>query len=195
MSKRLEWFYDVVSPTSYLAWSQLPALAARTGAELVIRPMFQGGVMQATGNRPPGTVAAKGKWMGQDLQRFARRYGVTLNSNPHFPMNTLPIQRVSIARKDQPDFHRFLDAMFAACWLDQKNVGDRDVLSAVVAAAGYDVAEFWREAEDDANKAALKANTEEAVARGVFGSPSFFVGDELFFGQDRLDFVEEALRA
>src|SRR5262245_54082025 len=95
MSKTVEFFYDFTSPTAYLAWTQLPKLAARTNAKLVYRPMFLGGVMQATENRPPGTVKAKGKWMAQDLARWAKRYGVTYRVNPHFPMLTLMVQRAA----------------------------------------------------------------------------------------------------
>ncbi|MBI1340624.1 2-hydroxychromene-2-carboxylate isomerase [bacterium] len=196
MPRSLEFFYDVISPTAYLASKQLPAIAERTGAKLVYRPFFLGGVMQATGNRPPATVPAKGKWMQADLQRYAKRYGVVLGSNPHFPMmNTLPVQRASIVLRQRADFPAFLAAVFDAVWREGANIADRETLTAIVSGAGFDAGAFWAAAEDPANKEALKAATEEAVARGAFGAPTFFVGDEMFFGQDRLDFVEEALKA
>lgn len=194
MTRKLEFFFDVVSPTAYLAWTQLPGVIDRTGADLVYRPFFLGGVMAATGNRPPGTVEAKGKWMNADLSRFAARYGVAFERNPTFPMNTLPIMRASIAWKDRADFEEFLATIFKAIWSDQKAVGEEDVLTDVLSVSGMDADMFWSAARDPANKEALKANTDEAVARGVFGAPTFFVGEEMHFGQDRLDFVEEALR-
>jgi 2-hydroxychromene-2-carboxylate isomerase len=194
MTKSVEFFYDFTSPTAYLAWTQLPKIAARAGAKLVYRPMFLGGVMQATENRPPGTVAAKGKWMRDDLARFARRYGVTYTMNPHFPMLTLLTQRIAVGLLDKPEFERYLEAVFNAAWRDGKNIADKAVLAEVLSAAGFDAAAIIALADDPANKEKLKINTDEAVARGAFGAPTFFVGDEMHFGQDRLDFVEEALR-
>jgi len=195
MSKTVEFFYDFTSPTAYLAWTQLPKIAARTGAKVVYRPMFLGGVMQATENRPPGTVAAKGKWMRDDLARFARRYGVTYTMNSHFPMLTLLTQRIAVGLVDTPQFERYLEAVFNAAWRDGRNIADKVELADVLASAGLDAPAILALADDPANKEKLKANTDEAVARGAFGAPTFFVGDEMHFGQDRLDFVEEKLRS
>lgn len=198
MGRKLEFFYDFTSPTAYLAWTQLPALVARTGAELVYRPMFLGGVMQTTGNRPPGTVEAKARWMAADLARFARRYGVPYAPNPHFPMLTLLTQRAAVGLDGRPEFETYLAAIFHAAWRDARNIADRGTVAEVAAAAGLDAAEVLALAEDPANKEKLKANTDEAVARGAFGAPTFFVegreGVEMHFGQDRLDWVEAALR-
>lgn len=194
MSKTVEFFYDFTSPTAFLAWTQLPAIVKRTGAKLVYRPMFLGGVMQATENRPPGTVPAKGKWMQADLQRWAKRYGVEFKGNPHFPMLTLMVQRAAVGWVDRPDFEKYLAAIFNAAWREQKNIADKTALAEIVSAAGFKPEDFFAAAENPANKEKLKANTDEAVARGAFGAPTFFVGDEMHFGQDRLDFVEEALR-
>lgn len=191
--KTVEFFYDFTSPTAFLAWRQLPKIVARTGGKLVYRPMFLGGVMQATDNRPPGAVAAKGRWMAADLARFAKRYGVAYRMNPHFPMLTLMVQRAAVGWLDRPDFETYLAAIFNAAWVDGRNIADKGELSDVLTNAGFDAAEFFAAAEDPTNKAKLKANTEEAVARGAFGAPTFFIGDEMHFGQDRLDFVEEAL--
>jgi 2-hydroxychromene-2-carboxylate isomerase len=193
MSKTVEFFYDFTSPTAYLAWTQLPKIVARTGGKLVYRPMFLGGVMQTTGNRPPGTVEAKGRWMQADLARFARRYGVPFARNPHFPMMTLLTQRIAVGIVDTPDFERYLAAVFNAAWRDSKNIADKAVLAEALTSASLDAAKLTAMADDPANKEKLKANTDEAVARGAFGAPTFFVGDEMHFGQDRLDFVEEAL--
>jgi 2-hydroxychromene-2-carboxylate isomerase len=194
MSKTIEFFYDFTSPTAYLAWTQLPKIAARNNAKLVYRPMFLGGVMQATENRPPGTVPSKGKWMAADLARWAKRYGVTYKLNPHFPMLTLMVQRAAYNWLDTPDFDRYLAAIFNAAWKDQKNIADKAQLAEILTAANFNPETFFAAAENPENKAKLKATTDEAVARGAFGAPTFFVGDEMHFGQDRLDFVEEALR-
>lgn len=193
MPKTLEFFYDFTSPTAYLAWARLPSIVQRTGAKLVYRPMFLGGVMQATGNRPPGTVEAKGKWMAADLQRWAKRFDTPFVRNPHFPMMTLMVQRAAHGWIDRPDFEKYLAAIFNAAWRKQQNIADKDTLAAIVAEAGFSAADFFAAAEDPANKEKLKATTDEAIARGVFGAPTFFVGEEMHFGQDRLDFVEEAL--
>ncbi len=195
MPRRLEFFYDFTSPTAYLAWARLPAIVKRTGAELVYRPMFLGGVMQTTGNRPPGMVAPKGAWMAADLQRWAKRYDTPYRPNPHFPMMTLMVQRAAQEWVARPDFEKYLAAIFNAAWQDQKNIADKAVLAEILTVADFSPEEFFAAAENPANKEKLKATTDEAVARGVFGAPTFFVGDEMHFGQDRLDFVEEALVA
>ena len=195
MPKTVEFFYDFTSPTAYLAWTQLPAIAKRCGAKLIYRPMFLGGVMQATENRPPGTVKAKAAWMAKDLQRFAKRYGVVYAMNPHFPMLTLMVQRAAMGWIDRPDFDAYLAAIFNAAWRDSKNIADKAQLTEIMNAAGFEPGAFFVAAEDPLNKEKLKANTDEAVARGAFGAPTFFLGEEMHFGQDRLDFVEAALRA
>lgn len=193
MSKRLEFFFDFTSPTAYLAWARLPALVARTGCEVVYRPFFLGGVMQATGNRPPGVVAAKGRWMAVDMARYASRFGIDFQMNPHFPMNTLAPQRVAAAWVRDPRFDTFIGAVFRHAWRDAENIGDKAVLTTLVASLGFDTAEFWAVAESPDTKAILKANTDEAVERGAFGAPTFFLGEDMYFGQDRLEWIEEAL--
>jgi 2-hydroxychromene-2-carboxylate isomerase len=195
MSKTVEFFFDVGSPTTYLAWTQLPALCAQTGAELVYRPMLLGGVFQATGNASPANVAAKGRYMDADMSRFARRYGVPLASNPFFPINTLMLMRGATgAQLRAPErFQDYLRGVFHAMWVAPQNLNDPAVSAAALTAAGFDPAEVMGWANDAEVKAALRATTEEAVARGVFGAPTMFVGTEMFFGQDRLDFVRAAL--
>jgi len=193
--KRAEFFFDFGSPASYLAYTQMDGVAKRTGAEIVWRPMLLGGVFKATGNASPAMVPAKGKWMNADLARFARRYGVDFNRNPFFPVNTLVMMRGAAAFEGTPQFRPYVDAMFRAMWVDGKNMNDLPTAAGVLKAAGFDPADFMAKAESQGAKDRLKATTEEAVARGVFGAPTTFVGDHMFFGQDRLDFVEEALRA
>ena len=196
MGKQVEFFFDVGSPTTYLAWTQLPAICAEAGAALVYRPMLLGGVFQATGNASPATVPAKGRYMDVDMARFAGRYGVPLASNPFFPINTLTLMRGATgAQLRAPDrFQAYLAGVFNAMWIAPQNLNDPATAAAALAAAGFDPAEVMGWANDADVKAALRATTEEAVARGVFGAPTMFVGDQMFFGQDRLDFVREALR-
>jgi 2-hydroxychromene-2-carboxylate isomerase len=195
MPRRLEFFFDYVSPFSYLASSQLPALAKRTGAELVYRPFFLGGVMQATGNKPPATLPARAKSMAADLPRWARHYGIPFAFNPSFPMNTLQAMRGALAAQEQGSFPAYHEALFRAAWAEARNLGDPAELRDVIAKAGIDPEPLLARAGAEEIKERLKAQTAEAVQRGAFGAPTFFVGDEMFFGNDRLHFVEQALRA
>ncbi|MBT8769346.1 2-hydroxychromene-2-carboxylate isomerase [Metapseudomonas boanensis] len=195
MTKTIEFFFDLGSPASYLAWTQLPAICARSNATLRYRPMLLGGVFQATGNASPIAVPAKGRYSMIDLQRFATRYGVPLVFNPYFPINTLTLMRGAIGiQLHQPErFEAYLDTMFKALWQDKRNLGDPAVLVQTLEAAGFDPQTVLALVGNQEVKDALKAATAEAVKRGVFGAPTCFVGDEMFFGQDRLDFVAEAL--
>jgi len=195
--RTVECFFDVGSPTAYLAWTQLPKIAAEADATIAWRPMLLGGVFKATGNASPVAVPAKGRWMNDDIARWARRYGVPFAFNPHFPINTLTLMRgaTGMQMRRPADFARYLDVIERAMWEVPKNLGDPAVLAATLAAAGFDADEFVAMVGDPEVKARLVATTEEAVARGVFGAPTFFVGDAMFFGQDRLDFVREALLA
>ncbi|MFZ2320540.1 MAG: 2-hydroxychromene-2-carboxylate isomerase [Pseudomonas sp.] len=194
MSKSLEFFFDFGSPTTYLAWTQLPKIAAEAGATIIWRPMLLGGVFKATGNQSPVNIPAKARYMLQDLARYAHRYGVPMTFNPHFPINTLPLMRGAAGYLDTPQFATYVTAIFNALWVEQKNLGKPEVVADVLRAAGLDPAEFERLVNDEGVKERLKGITEEAIRRGAFGAPTFFIGEEMHFGQDRLDFVAEALR-
>lgn len=195
MDKVVEFFFDVGSPTTYLAYTQLPPIAAECDARIDWRPMLLGGVFKATGNTSPVTVPAKGRWMSDDIARWARRYGVPFSFNPHFPINTLTLMRgaAGLQLRQPGDFPRYLGVVFNAMWVAPRNLGDAAVLASTLAEGGFDPDAFGALVADPEVKARLVANTEEAVARGVFGAPTFFVGRQMFFGQDRLDFVREAL--
>ncbi|MDV5861777.1 2-hydroxychromene-2-carboxylate isomerase [Pseudomonas mendocina] len=197
MSKTVEFFFDLGSPASYLAHTQLPDLCRDAGAALVYRPMLLGGVFQATGNASPAMIPAKGRYMIRDLARFAERYGVPMRFNPHFPINTLTLMRLLVALQlRQPErFDDALQALFRAIWVDGVNLGDPLKVADVLVTAGFDAAELQAQAAEPAVKDALKATTDEAIRRGVFGAPTCFVGNEMFFGQDRLDFVRAALKS
>lgn len=196
MSKTVEFFFDLGSPASYLAWTQLPALCARHGAALRYRPMLLGGVFQATGNASPVMIPAKGRYMFTDLARFAARYGVPFGLPPGFPINTLALMRglVGTQLRAPERFDALLAALFNGLWVQRRNLGDVTVLEQVLAEAGFTAAEFQVLTGDEEVKAALKQATEEAVERGVFGAPTCFVDGQMYFGQDRLDFVVDALK-
>lgn len=195
MAKTVEFFYDFGSPASYIAFKQLPGIAAERGAQVVWRPMLLGGVFKATGNASPVTVPAKGRWMNDDLRRCAQRAGVPFAFNPHFPVNTLTLMRgaTGLQMRQPQDFARYHDMVFDAMWRTPRNLGDSAVLAALLAEHGFDPEAFMALVADPEVKARLVATTEEAVQRGVFGAPTFFVGGEMHFGQDRLDFVRDAL--
>ena len=193
MTSTPQFFFDFGSPASYLAWKRLADLQARTGVTFELVPMLLGGVFKATGNASPVTVPAKGAWMGRDLARWAERYGTPFRFNPHFPINTLRLMRGAIAAQTRGELVAYADAVFDAIWQDQRNMGDLAEVAAALTAAGLDAAAYAAAGEDEAVKARLVANTEAAVAAGVFGAPSFLVAGELYFGQDRMDFVEAAL--
>jgi 2-hydroxychromene-2-carboxylate isomerase len=194
-ARTIEFFFDFGSPTTYLAHTQLPRIAREAGAQLVYRPMLLGGVFKATGNSSPVTVPAKGRWMGQDIARWASRYGVPFAFNPHFPINTLTLMRgaAGLQMRQPESFGRYVDAVFNAMWVAPRNLGDASTLAAALAEAGFEAEPFMGLVNDPEVKARLIATTDAAVARGVFGAPTCFVGDQMFFGQDRLDFVREAL--
>ncbi|WP_281881429.1 2-hydroxychromene-2-carboxylate isomerase [Pseudomonas atacamensis] len=196
MTKTVEFYFDLGSPTTYLAHTQLAKICADTQSELIYIPMLLGGVFKATGNASPAMIPAKGRYMFQDLDRFAKRYGVQLRFNPHFPINTLILMRaVTGMQMRQPQrFAEFVDCLFKALWVEGRNLNDPQTVAAVLTENGFDPQAIMALTNDESVKAALKENTEAAIKRGVFGAPSMFIGDQLFFGQDRLDFVEEALR-
>jgi len=195
MTKTLEFLFDVGSPTTYLAHKRIPGLIERTGAEVIYAPVLLGGIFKATGNASPVAVPAKGVYMGADMARFAKKFGVPLNMNPYFPINTITLMRMAAGMVGEEAFPRLVDTLFDAMWKFRKNMGDPEILASVLSGAGFDPAALLALAESPEAKDRLKSNTESAVARGAFGAPTFFIDDEMFFGQDRLDFIEDALTA
>ncbi|MDO8455672.1 MAG: 2-hydroxychromene-2-carboxylate isomerase [Burkholderiaceae bacterium] len=196
MMKTFEFWFDFGSPAAYLAFTQIPRLEAETGANAIFRPMLLGGVFQATGNQSPATVPAKGSYTFTDFDRFAKRYGVPFNQNPHFPINTLLLMRGAVGLQQQDDarFMAYCSAMFKAIWVESLNMNDPATVGTALHHAGFAPQALLTLANEPATKDALKSATQEAVKRGVFGAPTFFVGNQMFWGQDRLDFVKEALQ-
>ncbi|RYF61763.1 MAG: 2-hydroxychromene-2-carboxylate isomerase [Comamonadaceae bacterium] len=195
MTQDVRFFFDVGSPASYLAWTQLPEICAAAGARLIYKPMLLGGVFQATGNASPGAVPAKGRYTNNDYVRHARKYRVPFTPNPHFPIITLFLMRVvtGVQLQEPERLQDLLGAVFKAMWIDALNLNEPALTEKTLMDAGFDAAALKALANDPSVKAALKAATEEAVALGVFGAPTTFVSDEMFFGQDRMDMVREEL--
>jgi 2-hydroxychromene-2-carboxylate isomerase len=197
MTKTVEFYFDVGSPAAYLAWKRMPQLCQEAHAAIGYKPMLLGGVFQATGNHSPTTVPAKGRYMTSDLQRFAQRHGIPFNHNPFFPINTLTLMRgaTGLQMRDEARLVPYVDAVYRAIWVDGKDMNDPAVVGAVLQEAGFDPMALLGMANDPEVKERLKAVTQDAVARGVFGAPTFFVDGQMYWGQDRLDFVKEALEA
>jgi 2-hydroxychromene-2-carboxylate isomerase len=195
MAKTVAFYFDVGSPAAYLAWTQLPALCTAAGAELVYKPMLLGGVYQATGNASPGAIPAKGRYTVRDYERHARKYGVPYVNNPHFPIITLFLMRAvtGVQLREPERLQDLLAAVFKAMWIDALDLNQPALTARTLQDAGFAPEAVQALAADPEVKAALKATTEEAVARGVFGAPTSFVGDEMFFGQDRMDMIREEL--
>jgi 2-hydroxychromene-2-carboxylate isomerase len=189
VTKQIEFFYDYLSPFSYLADTQLPAIAERTGAEIVYRPAFLGAIMKATGNSGPIPIQGKAGYNVADFQRWAKRYGLAATFSPHFPFNTIRVLRGAIAAQIHGRFQEFHSAAFRAIWEQGQDLSEEDAIRILLDAAGIERALI----EGDEIKNRLRANVDEAVSRGAFGLPTFFVKDEMFWGNDRLDFVEEAV--
>lgn len=193
--KTFDFYFDFGSPATYLAFTQLPKLQAATSSTVIYKPMLLGAVFQATGNSSPATIPAKGQYTFADFSRYAKRYGVPLKRNPNFPINTLMLMRgaVGMQRTKPEQFLAYCDAVFKAIWVDSLNMNDPAIVGKALLDKGFDPTALVALCGEQATKDALKAATEEAISRGVFGAPTFFVGDQMFWGQDRMDWVQEAL--
>jgi 2-hydroxychromene-2-carboxylate isomerase len=195
MSRTLDFYFDFGSPAAYIAHQRLRQLRDQYDLEVVYRPMLLGGVFKATGNNSPVAIPAKGKYMmTTDLPRFLRRYGVVMNSNPHFPINTLTLMRGAFAAQALRCFDVYTTTVFNATWVAEKDMNDPAVVKQTLDQAGLDADGLLAMTRQPEIKSQLIEATEAAVARGVFGAPTLFMEGEMYFGQDRLDFVEEALQ-
>jgi 2-hydroxychromene-2-carboxylate isomerase len=198
MTKSFELIFDFGSPNAYLTLKVLPELLDRTGADLIITPCLLGGIFKATGNKAPmvqyAEAPAKLAYEHLEMRRFIERHGLTkFRLNPHFPVNTLTIMRCAIVAEEEGNLGAYVDAVNRAMWEEGLKMDDPEVIAAFLSANGFDGPALLARTQESAIKAKLVANTEAAVARGVFGIPTFFVGDDMFFGKDRLGQVAEAL--
>jgi 2-hydroxychromene-2-carboxylate isomerase len=188
----LEFFYDFVSPYSYLASTRVEEVARRAGAAVRFRPFLLGGVFKATGNHAPLETPAKLRHMHVDLARWSRRLGVPLRTPASFPFSSVLALRAALAADRKGQLVPFTHAVYRATWGEGRDVTSPEALAEIASGAGLDGAALVAAAPD--HKAELMAQTDEAVRRGAFGAPTFFVGEDMFVGNDRLDFVEEALK-
>ena len=198
--KTVEFLFDFGSPNAYLAHRVIPAIEARTGAAFDYVPVLLGGIFKLTGNRSPAEaysgIRNKLEYEGRETQRFIARHGLSAyRMNPHFPVNTLKMMRGAVAARRLGVFPAYVETCFAAMWERGLKMDDPAVIAETLAAAGLDAAAIAALSEDPAVKQALIANTEAAVEAGAFGSPTFVVDGELYFGKDRLRDVEEAVAA
>jgi 2-hydroxychromene-2-carboxylate isomerase len=196
----VEFHFDFGSPNAYLSHLVIPQIEKRTGAKFQYVPILLGGVFRLTGNRSPAESLAgiknKPEYERLETQRFIKRHGITsYRHNPFFPINTLSLMRGAIAAQMLGVFERYVDEIYRHMWSDPKKLDDPDVLRAALLESGFDADRFGELVQDAAVKARLLENTQRSVERGTFGSPTFFVGDEIFFGKDRLRDVEETILA
>ncbi|HDR9875243.1 TPA: 2-hydroxychromene-2-carboxylate isomerase [Burkholderia cenocepacia] len=193
MTTQIDFYFDYGSPTSYLAYQQMVGLVERTGALVRYKPILLGGILQATSNTSPMDIPSKRKWMIADMEFFSLRYGVPFAFNPHFPVNTLNLMRGAIYALREGFFLEYSDAIFEAMWVKKRNLADLNELRTVLAAANLPVDAILTATQNPAVKEALKQETEAAVQRGLFGAPTLFVGEKMYFGQDRVQYAEEEI--
>lgn len=194
----VKFFFDFGSPNAYLSHKVIPAIESRTGATFDYVPVLLGGIFKMTGNQSPATAFAgirnKPDYDRLETQRFIARHRLAaFKSNPHFPINTLQLMRGAVAAQTAGVFKPYVEAIYACMWERELKMDDPAVFRAALLEAGLPADPLLQLSQTDAIKSGLMANTEAAVAAGVFGSPRFVVGGELFFGKDRLREVEEEI--
>ena len=197
MTKTIELIFDFVSPNAYLVWQPLRDLAARQAANIKITPVFLGGMHKLTGNAPPfirdADVRGKNAYASLEMQRFIRKHGLNrFRMNSKFPFNPVNLLRMLVSLNGE-DQIRFIEALNPAIWEEGLDVADAAAVAAVLTAAGFDADGLAARAQDPAIKQALIDNTERAVERGTFGIPTFYIGEEMFFGKERLGQIEDQL--
>jgi 2-hydroxychromene-2-carboxylate isomerase len=197
---KVEFHFDFGSPNAYLSHLVIPEIEKRTGVKFEYVPVLLGGVFKATNNRSPAQslvgIKNKPEYERIEMNRFIKRHGITrFKSNPFFPVNTLMMMRGAIAARQLGVFERYVDEMFRNMWGDPKKMDDPGIYRAALDEAGLPTAKIVELIETQPVKDELIANTQRSVERGTFGSPTFYVGDEIFFGKDRLRDVEDLIAA
>ena len=197
--KTVEFQFDFGSPNAYLAHRVIPQIEARTGATFVYTPVLLGGLFKLTNNQSPMMAFAgipnKIAYENLEMRRFITRYNIPFAMNPHFPVNTLLLMRMATAAAMDGGLGPYVDAAFSLMWATPRKMDDPQVVTSELAAAGIDVERLMKRAQEDDVKQRLLATTENAASRGAFGSPTFFVGDDIYFGKNTLRDVEERLTA
>ncbi|KWV60683.1 disulfide bond formation protein DsbA [Bradyrhizobium macuxiense] len=197
---KVEFHFDFGSPNAYLAELALPEIETRTGVKFDYIPVLLGGVYKATGNMSPGEslrgIKNKPEYNALETERFLRRYNITkFKPNPFFPVNTLALMRGAVAAQFDGVFEPYFRAAYLHMWVEPKKMDDPRVFRDAFLSSGLDIDRLTARAQQDDVKKKLIENTSNAVARGSFGSPTFYVGDEIFFGKDKLREVEEEIAA
>lgn len=198
-NKTLDFYYDFGSPNAYFAWKALQGVSERTGLDIIMHPVLIGGIFKSTNNQPPwqafGNVPNKMKYMQLEIQRFIQEHKLTnFKFNSAFPVNTLLAMRGAIAAQ-QADVHdAYYPAVFKAIWEDDKDISQPDILADVLTAAGMDGVALMQATQTPEVKQGLMEATQTCVDRGAFGLPTFFLGDDIYFGKDRVWQIEQAVR-
>ncbi len=198
MTKTVEYIFDLAAPNGYLAWYPLKDIVARTGVELVVTPVFLGGMHKITGNSPPmvrdAEVKGKVPYAALEFRRFLDRHGMDkFSMHPALPFNSILLQRLLVAADDEAQRQALVDALLPAVWERNIDCGDVEAVGQVLSDAGFYAADLLSRTQDDAVKQRLVENTSNAVERGAFGIPTFFVGEEMWFGKERLEQLESYL--
>jgi len=197
---RPQFLFDFGSPNAYLSHRAIPAIEKRIGTTFEYVPILLGGIFKATNNKSPAETLAgiknKREFMELETRRFLKRFNIKPYVwNPHFPVNTLMLMRGAIAAQAEGVFEKYVEAGFHHMWEEPKKMDDPEVLGQALTASGLDAAKLFARAQEPEIKNKLLENTQAAVARGAFGSPTFFVGEEMFFGKEQLREVEELMTA
>jgi 2-hydroxychromene-2-carboxylate isomerase len=194
MRKRVEFYYDLGSPYSYLASTQIERICEDYDAELEWKPFLLGGVLKETGNRAPLEVPNKRAYMVKDLANWAKHYGVQLNFPDLFPLNSVKPMRGALAAKEKGKIRDYTHNLFRLYWIEGRDLSQDEILKNAVSEIGMDANWFLQRIGEQDIKDKLRDETAEAVKRGAFGAPTFYVDEKMFWGNDRLIFVEECLR-
>ena len=193
-----QFMFDFGSPNAFLSHEAIPAIEQRTGVKFEYVPVLLGGIFKATSNKSPAETLAgvknKPEFNALETERFVKRFGVRPYApNPFFPVNTLNLMRAAVAAQLEGVFEKYVEAAFHHMWVEPKKMDDPEVAARALTASGLDGAKLLARGQEPEVKARLIANTQSAVERGVFGSPTFFVGKEMFFGKEQLREVEELI--
>jgi 2-hydroxychromene-2-carboxylate isomerase len=193
-----QFMFDFGSPNAFLSHEAIPAIEQRTGAKFEYVPVLLGGIFKATNNKSPAETLAgiknKPEFQALETERFVKRFHVRpYKPNPFFPVNTLNLMRAAIAAQLEGAFEKYVEAAFHHMWIEPKKMDDPEVATKALTASGLDGAKLLARGQEPEVKAKLIANTQSAVERGAFGSPTFFVGNEIFFGKEQLREVEELI--
>ena len=198
MTKTVDFYFDFASPNAYLSHQVVPGIEERTGAKFNYIPVLLGGIFKLTNNKPPMEaffgILNKNEYQSVEMERFQKRHEITkFKMNPHFPVMTLQITRGALGAQQDGYLDKYISEVLKHMWEEPKKMDDPEVIKEAFTESGFDADKLLGQTQDPEIKAKLIANTEEAVKRGTFGIPTFFVDDEIYFGKDTLWQVEEAL--